>query len=100
MGSHELQMCSSRRRTATTTYRGRVPSSPTSPSPVHAPFHGMVTVLVAEGDEVDAGQVVAVLEAMKMEAPITAPRGGTVREVARLEPGTPVPGGELILLVD
>lgn len=74
-------------------------SAHVDPSPVRAPFHGMVTVLVSPDDEVVAGQVVAVLEAMKMEAPITAPRAGTVREVARLEPGSVVTGGELLLVI-
>lgn len=36
---------------------------------------------------------------MKMEAPITAPRAGTVREVATAEPGTVVAGGELLLVI-
>ena len=46
----------------------------------HAP--GIVVSLpVAEGDEVDAGDVVAVLESMKMESSLTAPRAGRVRRV-------------------
>ena len=43
---------------------------------VAAPFDGVVTVGVAEGDTVEAGQTVATIEAMKMEASITAPRAG------------------------
>jgi len=38
----------------------------------------VVKVLVEEGDQVSAGQPVAVVEAMKMETEISAPRGGTV----------------------
>ena len=50
---------------------------------VKAPIPGLVTrVLVQEGDEVTAGQPLLVLEAMKMENEIAAPRSGTV---ARLD---------------
>lgn len=38
-------------------------------------------VLVAEGDEVKAGQDVAILESMKMEIPIAAEDDGTVKKV-------------------
>ena len=52
---------------------------------VAAPFAGVVTVGVAVGDEVTAGQTVATIEAMKMEAAITAPKAGTVNRVAVAE---------------
>ncbi|WP_407662909.1 biotin/lipoyl-containing protein [Mycobacterium tilburgii] len=45
----------------------------------------MVSVSVAEGDRVSAGQTIATIEAMKMEAPITAPKDGTVARVAVFE---------------
>ena len=63
---------------------------------VAAPFAGVVTLSVAEGDEVSSGQTVATIEAMKMEAGITAPRDGTV---ARLTIGgvQQVEGGDLLL---
>jgi len=65
---------------------------------VAAPFDGVVTVGVAEGDTVEAGQTVATIEAMKMEASITAPRAGTVTRVA--VPGTQaVDGGDLVLVL-
>ena len=61
---------------------GRRPTSrprrrPTGPTRSHvaAPFAGVVTLPVAEGDEVAAGQTVATIEAMKMEASITAHDG-------------------------
>lgn len=41
----------------------------------------VVDVLVSAGDEVKAGQALVVLEAMKMEIRVTAPKDGTVREV-------------------
>ncbi len=49
------------------------------PGHVAAPFAGVVTLVVAEGQTVSAGDTVATIEAMKMEAAITAPRGGTRR---------------------
>jgi pyruvate carboxylase len=65
---------------------------------VAAPFQGVVTVVVGEGDKVSAGEVVATIEAMKMEASITAPVEGTVERVAL--PGTQaVDGGDLVLVL-
>ena len=46
----------------------------------HAPGV-VVSIPVAEGDEVSAGDVMAVLESMKMESSLTAPRAGRVRQV-------------------
>jgi pyruvate carboxylase len=43
---------------------------------VAAPFAGVVTLEVAEGDSVEAGQTVASIEAMKMQAAITPPWPG------------------------
>ena len=73
-------------------------ADPKDKSQVPAPFAGVVSVAVAEGDTVEPGGVVATIEAMKMEANITAPVGGTV---ARLAIGTQqqVEGGDLILVV-
>ena len=51
--------------------------------PVPAPISGrVVSVAVADGDTVAAGQTLVVLEAMKMENDITAPRAGVVGQVA------------------
>jgi pyruvate carboxylase len=71
-------------------------ADPARPGHVAAPFSGVVTLQVGEGDAVEAGQVVATIEAMKMEAAITAPVGGTV---ARLAIGTTqqVDAGDLLL---
>ncbi|MGW1495376.1 pyruvate carboxylase [Streptomyces sp. NPDC002402] len=49
---------------------------------VAAPFAGVVTLQVDEGDAVSAGQTVATIEAMKMEASITAQCAGTVGRLA------------------
>jgi pyruvate carboxylase len=63
---------------------------------VAAPFAGVVTLQVAEGDTVSAGQTVATIEAMKMEAGITAAAGGTVVRLA-IKSVQQVEGGDLIL---
>ncbi|TXS04594.1 pyruvate carboxylase [Streptomyces sp. col6] len=49
---------------------------------VAAPFAGVVTLQVEEGASVSAGQTVATIEAMKMEASITAQSAGVVRRLA------------------
>jgi pyruvate carboxylase len=53
----------------------------TVPGHVAAPFSGTVTVQVSPGDEVEVGQPVATIEAMKMEAAITSPVAGTVERI-------------------
>ncbi|MEZ0164411.1 pyruvate carboxylase [Kineococcus sp. LSe6-4] len=73
-------------------------ADPTNPTHVAAPYAGTVTLQVAAGDAVEAGQVVATIEAMKMEAAITAPRAGTVTRLA-LDGVQNVDGGDLVLLV-
>ncbi len=65
---------------------------------VAAPFAGVVTVGVAVGDEVTAGQTVATIEAMKMEAAITAPKTGTVNRVA-VASTAQVEGGDLLVVI-
>jgi acetyl-CoA/propionyl-CoA carboxylase biotin carboxyl carrier protein len=63
------------------------------------PMQGTVlAVEVREGEEVEAGQVVCVVEAMKMENEITSPRAGTVSSLS-VEPGQPVSTGQVICLV-
>ncbi|MGE5634329.1 MAG: acetyl-CoA carboxylase biotin carboxyl carrier protein subunit [Deltaproteobacteria bacterium] len=49
---------------------------------IKAPMHGkIVNILVNEGDQVNNGQVLIVLEAMKMENQIRSPRKGTIRNI-------------------
>jgi pyruvate carboxylase len=69
-----------------------------NPGHVAAPFQGAVTVTVDKGEEVEAGQTVATIEAMKMEAAITAPRAGTVERLAFSGTQT-VDGGDLVLVL-
>ncbi|WP_182524349.1 pyruvate carboxylase [Nocardioides dongkuii] len=68
------------------------------PGHVAAPFQGVVTIVVAEGDKVAAGDTVATIEAMKMEASITAPVEGTVQRLA-LSGTQAVDGGDLVLVL-
>ncbi|MBF0671255.1 MAG: pyruvate carboxylase [Salinibacterium sp.] len=66
------------------------------PGHVAAPFAGVVTLQVEEGATVQAGQSVATIEAMKMEASITAGISGTVQRLA-VKATSPVEGGDLLL---
>jgi len=64
-----------------------------------SPMQGTVlTVEVTDGEDVQPGQVVCVVEAMKMENEITAPRAGTVSELS-VAAGQPVTTGQVICLV-
>jgi pyruvate carboxylase len=65
---------------------------------VAAPFAGVVTPSVAEGDTVEAGQTVATIEAMKMEASITAAKAGTVARLA-VRAVQQVEGGDLLIVL-
>ena len=60
----------------------------------------IVKVAVAEGDVVAAGDLVVVLEAMKMEQPLAAHKAGTVRDLAAQVGETVTSGSTLCLLVD
>jgi pyruvate carboxylase len=69
-----------------------------NPDHVAAPFAGVVTVAVSGGDKVEAGQTIATIEAMKMEAAITAPKAGTVDRIA-VSQTAQVEGGDLLVVV-
>ncbi|MGN7248902.1 pyruvate carboxylase [Janibacter anophelis] len=73
-------------------------ADPSVPGQVAAPFAGVVTPQVAEGEEVAAGDVVATIEAMKMEASITTPQAGTVSRLA-IGGRQQVEGGDLLVVV-
>ena len=71
--------------------------SAVSSNAVVAPLAGSVAKInVAEGDEIEAGQVLLVLEAMKMETEITAPAAGKVSAVL-VATGDPVQGGQALI---
>jgi biotin carboxyl carrier protein len=64
-----------------------------------APMPGkVVRLLVREGDHVEAGQGLLVVEAMKMQNEIRSPKGGTVERVLAQE-GQPVNAGEVLCVV-
>lgn len=64
---------------------------------VKPPMPGkIVTVAVNEGDEVTAGQVLVILEAMKMQNEIVAPGPGTVKKI-HVKPGQNVEGKDVLL---
>jgi len=73
-------------------------ADPARPGQVAAPFAGVVTLGVAEGDAVEAGQTVATIEAMKMEAAVTTAVAGTVTRVA-ISKVQQVEGGDLLMEV-
>ncbi|GAB3604424.1 pyruvate carboxylase [Microbacterium aureliae] len=68
------------------------------PGQVAAPFSGVVTLKTAVGDTVEAGQPVASIEAMKMEAAITAPVDGVVERVA-IGATQQVDAGDLLVVI-
>ncbi|TSE01049.1 pyruvate carboxylase [Skermania sp. ID1734] len=69
-----------------------------NPSHIPAPFAGVVTLAISEGDHIAAGDTIATIEAMKMEAAITAPRSGTVARLA-ISKIAQVEGGDLLAVV-
>ncbi len=67
---------------------------------ISAPMQGtIVKIMVAQGDAVEAGQAVVVLEAMKMENHINAELAGTVTEL-RVEEGANVGTGDVLLVIE
>ena len=65
-----------------------------------APMPGsVVKVLVAQGDEVRAGQPVLVLEAMKMQHTVSAPTDGVLATLD-VRPGSQVAAGEVLAVVE
>ncbi|MBM3793615.1 MAG: acetyl-CoA carboxylase biotin carboxyl carrier protein subunit [Acidobacteria bacterium] len=59
----------------------------------------VIRVLVAEGDEVQAGQGIVVVEAMKMQNEIPAPRAGRVSAL-RAEAGQAVAAGQVLAVIE
>lgn len=73
--------------------------SPSSGSAVKCPLPGTIlSVKVAVGDKVAAGQTLVVLEAMKMENNIDADRAGVVKEVFVQQGATVMEGDNLIVI--
>ena len=66
---------------------------------ITVPMQGtIVKVLVSEGDTVEAGQTICILEAMKMENPINTDRAGTVTEL-RVKPGDALGAGDVVAVI-
>jgi pyruvate carboxylase len=74
-------------------------ADPAKPGSIAAPFSGVVTLQVAEGDTLIAGQGVASIEAMKMEAAITTPVGGVVKRLA-IPTTQQVDAGDLLVEIE
>jgi len=72
---------------------GSAPGGLTAPIPAT-----VVEVLVGNGDEVEADQVLLVLSAMKMQLEVRAPNSGTVADM-RLAPDDQVDGGQQLLTI-
>jgi biotin carboxyl carrier protein len=56
-------------------------------------------VTTKAGDRVQAGDPVIVLESMKMEIPVEAPRAGSIKEI-RVQEGQTVQEGEIVAVLD
>jgi biotin carboxyl carrier protein len=70
------------------------------PEEIKAHITGVVFQVTARtGDSVAAGDPVIVLESMKMEIPVEAPRAGTVKEI-RVAEGQTVQEGDTIAVLD
>ena len=74
-------------------------ADPANPGHAAAPFTGVVTPKVEVGQSVSAGQPIASIEAMKMEASIAAPISGKIVRLGVAGP-TPVEGGDLIAVIE
>ncbi len=66
---------------------------------IEVPITGnIIEVKVKEGDEVKEGDVLCLLESMKMENPILAPVGGTVTKVGIVADQTVKPGDVIAVI--
>ena len=82
-------------------------AEPTEDAPLGAGQHSVDShiagnlwqVQVAEGAEVQTGDVLVILESMKMEIPLLAPFAGVVRDI-RVQPGSPVRAGQRIAVIE
>ena len=79
---------------------GSAPRAATGPARLKAPMPGkIVRLLAAVGAPVEAGQGLVVMEAMKMENELRAPRAGQLRELG-VQEGQTVETGHLIAVVE
>ncbi len=74
--------------------------APTGGHPVESPMPGTIlSISVAEGDQVSNGDVLLVLEAMKMENEITSEVDGTVASI-NVKNGAAVDAGEVLVVIE
>ncbi len=92
----QLRPISVRDRSIASDFPAAEKADKTNSNHVAAPFAGVVTLAVSEGDSVQSGATVATIEAMKMEAAITAPKAGTVSRLA-INAVQQVEGGDLLV---
>ena len=84
---------------ATASAKAAPAASGGSGAAIEAPMPGMIICYeVSEGDTVEEGDVVLILEAMKMENSITSPVSGTVKQIG-FKDGDSVKKGDLLVLV-
>ena len=70
------------------------------PEEIKAHITGVVFQIAAHaGDKVQAGDPVIVLESMKMEIPVEAPRAGSVKEI-RVQVGQTVQDGDVVAIME
>lgn len=75
------------------------PAATAAGEQITAPMPGTIlSVKVAQGDAVKAGQILVILEAMKMENEIVAPRDGTVAQVVVAQGASVDTGAPLVVL--
>lgn len=76
------------------------PAAAGGPGAIAAPLPGVIVAVKVEvGQTVSPGQVLCILEAMKMENDVVAPRDGVVKEIL-VAAGTTVGGGQTLLVVE
>jgi len=96
VGSDEFVVDLTEARSDTASARGE----PSGPARLVAPMPGRIVRVLAEaGQQVEAGQGLVVMEAMKMENELRSPRAGRVAEIHALE-GRTVETGALLAVVE
>lgn len=65
---------------------------------VNSPLPGTASLKCKVGDKVKKGDLLVILESMKMENPIIAPKSGTIKDIA-ISNGSSVKSGDLILIL-
>ncbi len=79
---------------------GQRKANPTDDREVGASMSGtVVSIMIEEGEQVNAGQFLVVTEAMKMEMQVQAPRSGRIKEIC-IKIGDPVQAGDLLLRLE